>query len=52
MNTLKTHIWHPVKHQFVDVIEFLEESFTDSRLTLKQEPPFAVQMGEQSCKRS
>lgn len=52
MNTLRTHIYHPIKKQFVDIIDFLEESFEDKRLTLKQEAPFAVQLGEQSCKRS
>ncbi len=50
MNTLKSHVWHPVKKQFVEWIEFLEDSLTDERLTTKQEPPFVVQLGDKSCK--
>ncbi|MCW0507031.1 hypothetical protein [Aeromonas piscicola] len=51
MKTLKTHIYNPVKKQFVPLIEWLEDSITDERLTLKQEPPFVVQLGAMSCKR-
>lgn len=46
------YIYHPIKKQFVEDIEFLEDSITDERLTLRQEAPFIVQLAEKElCKK-
>lgn len=46
MKAMKENIYHPVKKRFVPLIEFLEDSITDERLTLRQEAPFIVQLAE------
>ncbi|MEG0006922.1 MAG: hypothetical protein RR761_02675 [Aeromonas sp.] len=50
MKAMKDNIYHPVKKRFVPLIEFLEDSLTDERLTLKQEPPFIVQLAMEAAK--
>ncbi|WP_447824331.1 hypothetical protein [Aeromonas salmonicida] len=50
MKAMKENIYHPNKKRFVPVIEFLEDSLTDERLTLRQEAPFTVQLAVEKAK--
>ncbi|AZU48386.1 hypothetical protein C3B79_2628 [Aeromonas hydrophila] len=50
MKIKDSYVYHTAKQKFVPIIEWLEDSITDERLTTIQEPPTAVKLAMEKTK--